>query len=80
MCIRDSRSAVNDLFRGKHCCSKISELLMFLPTAALQTFASDVRDDDDSGPCQLDHCHALDSHSDAVRRLYPRCYRGQKPG
>ncbi len=26
-----------------------SELLMFLPTAALQTFASDVRDNDDSG-------------------------------
>ena len=76
------RTAVKTLFRGTRGCSHLSELLMFLPTAALQTFASDVRDNDDSGqkPYQLDRCHALESHSDAVRRFYPRWYRGQKPG
>ena len=76
------RAAVKNLFRGTRGCSHLSELLMFLPTAALQTFASDVRDNDDSGsrPYQLDRCHALESHSDAVRRYYPRWYRGQKPG
>jgi hypothetical protein len=77
-----SRTAVKDLFRSTRGCSHLSELVSFLPTAALQTFASDVRDNDDSGhkPYQLDRCHALESHSDAVLRYYPRCYRGQKPG
>jgi hypothetical protein len=76
------RTAVKNLFRSTRGCSHISELVSFLPTAALQTFASDVRDNDDSGhkPYQLDRCHALESHSDAVRRYYPRWYRGQKPG
>jgi len=76
------RSAVKNLSRSTRGCSHVRELLSFLPTAALQTFASDVRDNDDSGhkPYQLDRCHALESHSDAVLRYYPRCYRGQKPG
>jgi hypothetical protein len=76
------RTAVKNLFRGTRGCSHLSELAMSLPTAALQTFASDVRDNEDSEhkPYQLDRCHALESHSDAVRRYYPRWYRGQKPG
>ncbi len=76
------RTAVKTLFRSTRGCSHLSELAMFLPTAALQTFASEVLDNDDSGhkPYQLDRCHALESHSDAVRRYYPRWYRGQKPG
>ncbi|HMW63650.1 MAG TPA: DUF2889 domain-containing protein [Accumulibacter sp.] len=76
------RTAVKTLFRSTRGCSHLSELAMFLPTAALQTFASDVPDNDDSGhkPYQLDRCHALESHSDAVRQYYPRWYRGQKPG
>ncbi len=76
------RTAVKNLFRNTHGCSHLSELLTFLPTAALQTFASEVRDNEDSGqkPYQLDRCHALESHSDAVQRYYPRWYRGQKPG
>ncbi|EXI83331.1 MAG: hypothetical protein AW10_00067 [Candidatus Accumulibacter appositus] len=77
-----SRTAVKNLFRSTRGCSHLGELASFLPTAALQTFASDVRDNDDSGRkfYQLDRCHALESHSDAVLRYYPRCYRGQKPG
>lgn len=76
------RTAVRALFRSTRGCSHLSELLMFLPTAALQTFASEVRDNQDTGhkPYQLDRCHALDSHSEAVRRYYPRWYRSQKPG
>lgn len=76
------RTAVRQLFRSTRGCSHLSELLMFLPTAALQTFASDVPDSDDSAhkPYQLDRCHALESHSDAVQRYYPRWYRGQKTG
>lgn len=76
------RKAVKDSFGATRGCSHITELVMFLPTAALQTFASDVRDNEDSEhkPYQLDKCHALDSHSEAVRRYYPRWYRSLKTG
>lgn len=76
------RKAVKDLFGATRGCSHITELVMFLPTAALQTFASDVRDNEDSEhkPYQLDKCHALDSHSEAVQRYYPRWYRSLKTG
>lgn len=74
------RKAVKDRFGGVHGCSHLSELLMHLPTAALQTFASEVPDNDDSAhkPYQLDRCHALDSHAEAVRRYYPRWYRAPR--
>ena len=47
-----------------------------------QTFASEVLDNDDSKhkPYQLDRCHALESHSETVKRFYPRWYRGQNLG
>ena len=56
---------------------------MFLPTAALQTFASEISEDDDQDgqpPYQIDRCHALVSDSDAVKRYYARWYRDQSPG
>lgn len=75
------RKAVKDLFGGVRGCSHISELLMHLPTAALQTFASDAPDSDHGTrkPFQLDRCHALDSHAEAVRLYYPRWYRQPSP-
>lgn len=74
--------AVKDMFGATRGCAHLSELLMFLPTAALQTFASEVVDNADSEhkPYQLDRCHALSSHSETVRRYYPRWYRNQNPG
>ena len=74
--------AVKDMFGATRGCAHVSELLMFLPTAALQTFASEVVDNEDSKhkPYQLDRCHALVSHSETVRRYYPRWYRDQTPG
>lgn len=79
---RGFRKAVRELLGGTHGCAHLSELLMFLPTAALQTFASEISEDDETGgkPYQLDRCHALESHSDAVQRFYPRWYRDQSPG
>lgn len=76
------RKAVKDLFGGTRGCSHVSELLMQLPTAALQTFASEVLDNDDSQhkPYQLERCHALVAHSEAVRRFYPRWYRSDSLG
>ena len=74
--------AVKDLFGGTRGCAHVTELLMFLPTAALQTFASEVVDNHDSEhkPYHVDRCHALSSHSETVRRYYPRWYRDQTPG
>jgi len=74
------RKAVKDLFANTRGCSHLSEMLMFLPTVALQTFASEVLDNaqTEHKPYQLDKCHALDSHSDVVQRYYPRWYRGEK--
>ena len=80
---RGFRPAVRELLGGTHGCAHLSELLMFLPTAALQTFASEISEDDGQGgkpPYQIDRCHALVSESDAVKRYYPRWYRDQSPG
>ena len=76
------RKAVKERFGGTRGCSHITELAMSLPTAALQTMVSEMRENEDSGskPFELDRCHALDSHSEAVQRFYPRWYRGQKTG
>ncbi len=59
-------------------CTHLTELLWQLPTAALQTFATLVPEDASSGqkPFQLDRCHALDSHGEAVRIYYPRWHVG----
>ncbi|MRD73234.1 DUF2889 domain-containing protein [Rhodocyclus tenuis] len=75
---RGFRSAVKSLFGDLRGCSHLTELLMHLPTAALQTLASEVQDnaggDSAHKPFQLDRCHALDAHGEAVRRYYPRWY------
>ncbi len=73
--------AVKAMFGGTHGCTHISELLMLLPTAAMQTLAGEVLDKDENGhkPYQLDRCHALATHSETVRRYYPRWYRKHSP-
>lgn len=76
------RKAVKDLYGGTRGCAHVAELLMQLPTVALQTFASEILDNDDSKhkPYQLERCHALVAHSEAVRRYYPRWYRSENHG
>jgi len=72
---------VKEMFGGTRGCTHVSELLMSLPTAALQTFTSEGNiTDSDQRPFQLDRCHALSSNSDVVLRYYPRWYRDQNPG
>jgi len=68
---------VKEMFGGVRGCTHVSELLMFLPTVALQTFASEMVDNDESDhqPYHLDRCHALALDSETVRRYYPRWYR-----
>ena len=71
------RGAVKERLGGVHGCSHLTELVGHLPTAAVQMFSSLVPEDDGRHkPFQLDRCHALESHSDTVRRYYPKWYRG----
>jgi hypothetical protein len=76
------RKALRDRLGGALGCSHLSELVAQLPTIAMQTFAGEVRDNEDRGhkPFQLDRCHALETHGEAVRRYYPRWYRAVRTG
>jgi hypothetical protein len=68
---------VRERLGGVHGCTHITELLGFFPTAAIQTFAGERRQAPDDGrkPFQIDQCHALESGSETVRRMYPKWYR-----
>ncbi len=81
--VRGFRRTVGEMFADVRGCTHITELLLSLPTAAIQTFATFRREDEDSPekPFQLDRCHALETSAQAVRRYYPRWYRpGEDPG
>jgi hypothetical protein len=60
-------------------CTHMNELLAQMPTAAVQSFAGQRRDnqDDERKPFQLDRCHALATNTDTVLRFYPKWYREQ---
>jgi len=75
--LKGFRKRVEALVGGIHGCSHLTELLLGVPTAAIQTFAGDMKDNDhgDQKPFQLDHCRALETSSETVRRYYPRWYR-----
>jgi hypothetical protein len=71
------RTALYEAMGGVKGCTHVTEVLAYLPTAAVQTFASLQPEDDGSRkPYQLDRCHALETGADAVRRYYPKWYRG----
>jgi len=82
--MRGYRKTVGEMFEGVRGCSHLTELLLALPAAAIQTYASEMRDTEgrDPGrkPFQLDRCHALDTTSETVRRYYPRWYKERKSG
>ncbi len=81
--LRGFREAVQERFGAIRGCTHLTELLNQFPSAAIQTFASEQRDNQDDGrkPFQLDRCHALDtSRGEAVRLYYPRWQRAAKTG
>ena len=78
--VRDFRKNVRALFAGVKGCTHITEMLGGLPTAAIQTFAGEVKEESEDGrkPFQLDQCHALDTTSETVKRWYPKWYVTEK--
>jgi hypothetical protein len=76
--IHGFRKSLYEVMGGVSGCSHLTEVLAFLPTAAMQTFAG-LRGEigpSDERPFQLDRCHALKHTSETVRRYYPKWYRG----
>jgi hypothetical protein len=76
---RGFRRAVRARFGEMAGCTHLTELAEQFPTAAIQALAGERRSnaDDETMPFQLDHCHALDTRRETVRRYYPRWYRDE---
>ena len=71
------RKRVLQLVGGVHGCTHMTELLVGMGTAVLQTLAGQVTIPEDQKPFSLDGCHALDTSGAIVARVYPRWYRPQ---
>lgn len=80
--VRGFRRTVGEMFADVRGCTHLSELLLSLPTAAIQASVSVRRSDLETAekPFPLDHCHALDTTAGAVRRYYPKWYRKPRDG
>jgi hypothetical protein len=71
------RKRVHELLGSVRGCTHMTEMLAGFPTAAIQTFAGEMPEERDDGvkPFQLDHCHALETTTETVRKWYPKWYR-----
>ncbi len=78
--LRHFRKDVKRLLGGVRGCTHLTEMLAGMPTAAIQSFAGEAREEHDDGarPFQLDQCHALETSTETVRRWYPKWYRKEK--
>ena len=78
--IKDFRRQVRGLFGGVKGCTHLTEMLGGFPTAAIQTFAGEMREDRPPGrkPFQLDQCHAMDTSGETVRKWYPEWYAAKE--
>ena len=71
------RKKTKEMLGGTRGCTHLTEMLAGMPTAAIQSFAGEMKEEQDDGgkPFQLDQCHALETSGETVRRWYPRWYR-----
>ena len=76
---RGFRKAARERLGGVLGCTHLTEMLAGMPTAAIQTFAGEMKESRDDGtkPFQLDQCHALETTGETVRKWYPKWYRGK---
>ena len=79
---RGFRKATWQLLGSTRGCTHLTEMLAGLPTAAIQTFAGETPEEHDDGakPFQLDHCHALETTTETVKRWYPKWHVSKKVG
>lgn len=80
--VKKFREAVRERLGGVQGCTHITEMLAGLPTAAIQSFAGEMREERPPGrrPFQLDHCYAMDTAGETVKKWYPEWYaaKGEK--
>ena len=78
--LKDFRKNVVQRLGGVKGCTHITELLYGMPTAAIQTFAGEVKEEraDGKRPFQLDQCIALETSGETVRKWYPAWYKKEK--
>ena len=78
--LKSFRKCIAENMGGVKGCTHLSELLGYLPTAAVQTFAG-IKNEADSldgkRPFQLDSCHALATNTETVRVYYPKWFVGE---
>jgi hypothetical protein len=74
--LKKFRNGLRERLGGVHGCTHITEMLAALPTAAIQTFAGEMREDRPAGrkPFQLDHCLTMDTTGETVKKWYPAWY------
>jgi hypothetical protein len=77
---RGFRKRVWELLGSVRGCTHLTEMLGGMPTAAIQTFAGEMKEERDDGakPFQLDQCHALETSTETVRLWYPKWHRKDK--
>ena len=77
--LRGFRKQTWELLGSVRGCTHLTEMLAGLPTAAVQTFAGEMKEERDDGtkPFQLDQCHALESSTDTVKKWYPKWFKGK---
>ena len=77
--VRHFRLKANELLGGVRGCTHLTEMLAGMPTAAIQSFAGEMKEEQDDGskPFQLDQCHALETSTETVRVWYPKWHRGK---
>ena len=78
--LKGFRKSIAEHMGGVKGCTHLSELLGYLPTAAVQTFAgiqNEAESLDGKKPFQLDSCHALATTGETVRMYYPKWYVGE---
>jgi hypothetical protein len=78
--VRGFRKRTWELFGGIKGCTHLTELLAGLPTAAIQTFAGEMKEEREDGakPFQLDQCHALETGTETVRLWYPKWFKANR--
>jgi hypothetical protein len=78
--LKSFRKQVKLLLGDVRGCTHLTEMLAGMPTAAIQTFAGETREEggDGSRPFQLDQCLALETGGETVRKWYPKWYKREK--
>jgi hypothetical protein len=81
--LKEFRRKTHELLGGVRGCTHLTEMLAGMPTAAIQSFAGEMKEEraDGSKPFQLDQCHALETSSETVKKWYPKWYENPRvPG